>query len=300
MTPFADRLVDAVQACGSPACVGLDPHLDRLPHPLVAPTADLVGPDRRVALAEAAHTFCLGVLNALVGVVPAVKPQVAFFEALGAPGVRALEQVVAHARDRGLLVVLDAKRGDIGSTARAYVRATLADDGPLGADAVTLSPYLGAESLDPFVDAAVAGGKGLFLLVRTSNQGAGQWQLGGEDPIAERVARWIAATNARHPGRHGYGPVGAVVGATLPREAPHWRAALPASWFLVPGYGAQGASAEDCRAHAHEDGLGALVVSARGVLYPPTGRAGTDWRDGVADRARAFARDLARLMPGAA
>lgn len=291
MTPFADRLTEKVLALKSPACVGLDPHLDRLPAPLVAGAEERVGSDRRKALAEAARTFCLGVIEACVDVVPAVKPQVAFFEALGSPGVAALEEVVSAAREAGLLVVLDAKRGDIGSTARAYAHATLADDGPVGADSVTLSPYLGVESLAPFLDAAEEG-KGLWVLVRTSNPGAGTWQNGGEAPIAGAVADWIRETNATRRGASGFGPVGAVIGATLPLEAARWRAAMPDAWFLVPGYGAQGASAEDCRRHAREDGLGALVVSARGVLYPKSGNDGYDWKDAVNVRARAFADDL--------
>lgn len=286
MAPFADRLTDAVQRCSTPACVGLDPHLDRLPAPL-QPDAD------RASQAAAARDFCLGAIDAIADLVPAVKPQVAFFEALGAPGVAALEDVVNAARDAGLIVVLDAKRGDIGSTARAYVHGTLAPSGPLGADAVTLSPYLGTESLQPFVDAAHTHDAGLFVLVRTSNPGAITWQgAPGTDGVADRVAAWIRAVNDASVGESGFGPVGPVIGATLPNEAASWRRAMPHAWFLVPGYGAQGAGAADCQGHAREDGLGALVVSARGVLFPASGRAGTDWKDGVRARAEAFAGDL--------
>jgi len=292
VTPFADRLTHAVLQRQSPACVGLDPHLDRLPAPLVD------GAQGREALARAARTFCLGVIDVVSGIVPAVKPQVAFFEALGAPGIKALEDVVHAARDAGLLVVLDAKRGDIGSTARAYVQGTLAAEGPLGADSVTLSPYLGTESLAPFLSATERG-SGLFVLVRTSNPGAGTWQREHDDPtrgIAAKVSHWIAAANADRVGAHGFGPVGAVIGATLPREATVWRARMPHAWFLVPGYGAQGASAADCRGHARSDGMGALVVSARGVLYPAAGRAGDGWKDGVRERAVAFASDLSHNL----
>jgi len=293
MTPFADRLADAVRRLGAPACVGLDPDPARLPVPLLA---DPASADLR-AQASAARSFCLGVIDEVAGVVPAVKPQVAYFEALGSAGVAALEDVVAAARSAGLLVILDAKRGDIGSTARAYVRATLRDDGPIGADAVTLSPYLGEESLLPFLD-ETARGKGLFLLVRTSNPGAGRWQVGGERPIAERVAAWIRATNQDRIGDSGLGPVGAVVGATLGSEAADWRRQMPRAWFLVPGVGAQGASAEDCRAHQGQGGLGALVVSARGVLYADDGlREGGDWRSKVGARARSFAQSSRLALP---
>lgn len=298
MTPFADRLNDAVNRLGSPACVGLDPHLDRLPAPLVTWTDQPMSPPERHALqAMAALTFCRGVLEAVDGVVPSVKPQVAFFEALGAPGVVALQTVVAEARERGLVVVLDAKRGDIGSTARAYARATLADDGPLAADSVTLSPYLGPESLEPFLPYTERGA-GVFVLVRTSNPGAEGWQRAGSAPVADAVAAWIRACNQARLGGSGLGPVGAVIGATLPLEAPLWRQAMPNAWFLVPGYGAQGASAADCRGHLRADGRGALVVSARGVLYPPAGRAGADWVGDVRRRAVDFAQDLRENLVG--
>lgn len=292
MEPFSDRLNRAVLRCGSPACVGLDPIPSRLPTPLLG------DPSRssREQIARAAERFCCAVVDEIAGLVPVVKPQVAYFEALGSPGAAALEAVVHHARSRGLLVILDAKRGDIGSTAQAYVRATLDDEGPLGADAVTLSPYLGEESLAPFLR-ATTGGKGLFLLVRTSNPGAGQWQLGGEHPIAERVASWINAVNADRLGASGLGPVGAVIGATLATEAARWRAVMPKAWFLVPGYGAQGASAKDCRAHRRDAGGGALVVSARGVLYGSgSSRDGEAWRENVRYRAQLFCADLSREL----
>ncbi|MFT7521446.1 MAG: orotidine-5'-phosphate decarboxylase [Kiritimatiellia bacterium] len=290
MTHFADRLSAAVLACGAPACVGLDPHLDRLPLPLVESALKRTGRARRSAMAQAAAEFCIGVLDVVARKAPAVKPQVAFFEQLGAPGVEALEHVVAHAKSLGLIVILDAKRGDIGSTAKAYVTATLSDDGPMGADAVTLSPYLGLESLQPFVE-AISQGKGLFVLVRTSNPGAQAWQL-GSDPIAGQVADWIRETNAGQLGDTGMGPVGAVIGATLPLEAPRWRRRMPNAWFLVPGYGAQGASATDCLAHCRDDRSGALISSSRGVLYPRTGRAGSDWKRGINDRLDEFVCDL--------
>ncbi len=280
---FGDRLADAVAARGAPACVGLDPHVDRLP--TLAPGGDPV---------EAARAFCLGVVEAVAGVVPAVKPQVAFFEALGHRGVAALEEVVAAARDAGLLVVLDAKRGDIGSTAEAYARGALDDDGPIGADAVTLSPYLGPESLAPFV-ARCARGKGAFVLVRTSNPGAGAWQVDGVAPIAARVAAWVEATSAARAGTSGFGPVGAVVGATVPEEAAGWRAAMPHAWFLVPGFGAQGGTLDDVRALARPDGLGALVVSARDVLFARVGASETRWEEGVRERALRFADAVSAL-----
>lgn len=255
---------------GNAACVGLDPHLDRVP--------GLDPGSPRHVQAEVVRAFCLTVLEAVAPLVPAVKPQVAFFEALGSPGVAVLEEVVRAAREAGLVVVADAKRGDIGSTAEAYARALLDDDGPLGADAVTVSPYLGPESLAPFA-ARTRAGKGMFVLVRTSNPDAGAWQ--SETGLAARVADWIAAASSGP----GLGPVGAVVAANLPRaEVEGWRERLPHSWFLVPGIGAQGAVAADVRAHRRPDGLGALAASSREVLFARGERDLAAVRFGVAER----------------
>jgi orotidine-5'-phosphate decarboxylase len=283
---FPDRLAAAVRLSGVPACVGLDPHPERLP-PEVA---------RGVPPAEAARAFCLGAIEAVAGVVPAVKPQAAFFEALGSLGIAVLEEVVQAAREAGLVVILDAKRGDIGSTAEAYAHGTLDDAGPLGCDAVTLSPYLGPESMTPFL-ARCDRGKGVFVLVRTSNPGAEGWQVAGADPVAERIASWVDAESARRAGDDGFGPVGAVIAATVPEEAARWRAAMPHAWFLVPGFGAQGGRVEDVRALFRGDGLGAVIVSARGVLFPPAPGADPDWKSGIATRARRFAEQVASLGP---
>lgn len=280
---FGTRLTERVRATGSPTCVGLDPHIDKLPPVLVRET-------ERAALAVAASEFCRGVIEVTADLVPCVKPQIAFFEALGSHGVAALEEVVAAARDAGMLVILDAKRNDIGSTAEAYARATLDDDGPLGADAVTLSPYLGPESLEPFARRAESG-KGMFVLVRTSNPGAGVWQR----HVAPEVADWIAARNAESGAP--FGPWGAVVGATVGDESAALRERMPRTWFLVPGYGAQGAGSDDVRRHADAEGLGALVVSARGVLYPSGGQDGTDWKSQVRARAQAFVEDIGTAIP---
>jgi len=280
---FGDRLTLRVRQVGSATCVGLDPHLSRLPGELKQLPGH--GIDRE-ACAYAAGVFCRGVIEVVADKVAAVKPQVAFFEALGHHGVRELEKCVKAAKSAGLIVVLDAKRGDIGSTAEAYAHGCLDDHGPMGADAVTLSPYLGAESLEPFLK-RVDDGKGVFVLVRTSNPGSNAWQNTGEDAIAPKVAAWIAAENARRAAGP-YGPIGAVIAANLPGESASWRSAMPRSWFLVPGFGAQGATAEDVRGHFNE-GLGALITSSRGVLFPKAGSDGSKWQAAVAERATQFA-----------
>lgn len=271
MTPFGAALAARCAEVGACACVGLDPFLDRIPGAEAADPADA---------AAAVRTFCLDAVEAVAGVVPAVKPQSALFEQLGAPGLAVLAEVVRAAKDRGSIVVLDGKRGDIGSTAEAYARAQLDDLGPIGADAVTLSPYLGPESLAPFLRRTEVG-KGLFVLVRTSNPGAGGWQAG--TGFSDAVAAWIATQS---PGP-GLGPVGAVVAATLEAsESRGLRQRMPHAWLLVPGFGAQGAGPDEVRPHFRADGLGALVTSSREVLF---GRDGGDPRAGIRSRALDFA-----------
>jgi orotidine-5'-phosphate decarboxylase len=288
---FAHKLVQCIEEAGAPTCVGLDPHLNRLPAEFTAGLSALNGEAWRLAAADAVRRWSLEVIDALAGRTAAIKPQVAFFEALGAPGFAALHTAVQAARDAGLLVILDAKRGDIGSTAEAYAQATL-DPAGMNADAVTLSPYLGPESLTPFAKRCPE--RGICVLVRTSNPGADVWQLGGQDPIASRVADWLEE-QARATG----GAVGAVIGATLAApEVARWRAQMPSTWFLVPGYGAQGASAEDVRAHFRADGTGAIVVSARGVLFGASRPNDVNWKSAIADRANNFRNDLLRVGLG--
>ena len=258
---FDERLQRAVERTGTRACVGLDPHLEKFPDALRKTFEGRNGADFREAAARAVLAFNDEVLRRLEGKVPAVKPQLAFYEELGAPGWRALEETCAIARRRGLLVVADAKRGDIESTARAYAQAILADAGPLGADAVTINPWLGVDAIEPFVGAVRDAGKGLFVLVRTTNPKSALLQGHGEPAAATVLARAL--------GELGLPAIGAVVGAQTPRaEVAAIRAAMPDAWFLVPGYGAQGGRREDCLAGARADGSGVLVAASRSVLFP--------------------------------
>ena len=284
MSHFSEKLVQSVLQKGAPACVGIDPHLDRLPADLISGLDGLRGAEWREAAADAVRIFSVGAVEAVAPHVPAIKPQVAFFEALGAPGVAALEAVVDVAQSHGLIVVLDAKRGDIGSTARAYAFGTLDDDGPIGADSVTLNPYLGAESMAPFLEHCPA--KGVWVLLRTSNPGAEHWQLGSDNPISSQVGAWVTEQNRQNLDSNGLGPVGVVVGATIERsEVVRLRNAMPHTWFLVPGYGAQGAGIDDIGAHFRDDGLGALVVSARGIVFGSGVADGSRWREMIGARA---------------
>ncbi|MES2641650.1 MAG: orotidine-5'-phosphate decarboxylase [Myxococcota bacterium] len=255
-SPFAARLAQAVTTVGTPLCVGIDPWPDRLPGARAG--------DTREALAAHAAAFGHAVVNAVAGQVASVKPQFAFFEQLGPPGMAALAEVCAAATAAGLIVVGDAKRGDIGSTATAYAAATLAPDAPFPCDALTVSPFLGPDTLEPFLTAADAALGGLFVLLRTSNPGSARWQA----PVADDLAGWLTEAGAARQGADGLSNVGAVVGATHAGALATMRSKLPHAWLLVPGFGAQGGTARDVAPAARPDGLGALIVSARGATFP--------------------------------
>jgi orotidine-5'-phosphate decarboxylase len=217
--------------------------------------------------ADPLFEYCRIVIDAVHDLVPIVKPQSAYFEADGSRGVEALERVMAYARSRGLLVLLDAKRGDIGATSEAYAAAYLSEGSKLRADALTVNPYLGPETLTPFVDSAIQNGAGLFVLAVTSNPGSAAIQKLVSDgmPVYEHVARMVSTLN---PPKGDYGPIGVVAGATYPAEAARLRQLLPRSIFLVPGIGAQGGDIETLRPLFDSRGLGAIVNNARAIMYP--------------------------------
>ncbi|MFM7076951.1 MAG: orotidine-5'-phosphate decarboxylase [Planctomycetaceae bacterium] len=261
--PFSTRLAAAIRARRTPACVGLDPRREALPEALGA--ADTHDP---ATLARIFTTFCHGVIDVVAPLVPIVKPQLACFEALGPHGMTALADTIAHARARGLLVLADGKRGDIGSTAEAYADGWLA--GPWACDALTVNPYLGLDSIAPFVKTAAARHAGIFVLVKTSNPGSKDFQDldANGSPLHEHVAAGVEhmAADTLPPGGR-YGLVGAVVGATWPRQLDTLRAAMPHAWILVPGFGKQGGRASDVQGAFDPEGLGAIVVSARDVIF---------------------------------
>ncbi len=263
---FGDDLANAVERTGNPVVVGLDPRWEQLP----AIFTD-AGPADFLKRAEAFEKFCKAVIDVVAPLVPAVKPQAAFFEEYGPAGMVALGKVIAYARSRGLLVIFDGKRNDIGSTAEAYARGILGRDGQSGweSDAVTVSPYLGADSLEPFVEVARDRGAGLFVLVKTSNPGSHmlQDQVVGETPIYRRVADYVEGLSDQTRGKRGYGIVGAVVGATYPKQLAELRTAMPQTWFLVPGFGSQGGTAKDVAAAFDQRGLGAVVNNSRGIIF---------------------------------
>lgn len=266
MLPFADRLAAVVKEKRTPLVVGLDPRWDLLPPAI---QANRSGGDR-FQIAAAFQEFCCAVIDATASMVGVVKPQWAFFEQLGSAGISALEQIVAHARANGLLVIADAKRGDIGSTSQAYAEAFFRIVGPSPfCDAVTINPYLGVDSWQPIRDLASERGAGLFLLVKTSNPGSADLQdlATNEHRVYEVVAKQVEAASAATKGEYGFGTVGAVVGATHPQELASLRARMPSAWILVPGFGAQGATAADTAGAFDDRGLGAIVNSSRGILF---------------------------------
>ncbi len=264
ITHFADRLLAAVAYKKTPVVVGLDPREEGLPPGFLAGK----GPH---ALARAYLAFCRGVIDVVAPLVPAVKPQAAFFEQLGPPGCAALADTIRYAADQGLLVILDGKRNDIGTTAQAYADAYLGPQGKSewGADALTVSPYLGDDSLTPFVKIAQERGAGMFVLVKTSNPGGGRFQdlVANGMPLYRHVAAFVEELSAKSRGELGYGIVGAVAGATYPEQLAELRGAMPSTLLLIPGYGAQGGTAKDCAAAFDERGLGAIVNNSRGIIF---------------------------------
>jgi orotidine-5'-phosphate decarboxylase len=272
---FADRWIRGSRRLGHPLCVGIDPHLALIP---TAFRSGAMSPGAKDT-ATAVERWCLALLDRVAGRVAAVKPQSACFEALGPAGLEVLAHVLGEARARGLLVLLDAKRGDIGSSAEAYAAAYLAEGAPFACDALTVNAYLGLDTLEPFVAAAAGSGGGVFVVLRSSNPGARDLQdlPAPTQPVYERLAAALGTKAAllRGPETEWSG-LGVVVGATWPEQSRRVREILPRSLFLVPGYGAQGAGARDAVAGflPGPDGRpeGGLVSSSRAIGFPPEGR----------------------------
>ncbi len=282
---FGDLLAREIDRLGTPACVGLDPVYERLP--------DAVATGRPV---ESIEAFCLGVIRAVRGVVPVVKPQAACFERYGAAGYAALERVVEAARDAGLVVLLDAKRGDIGISSGHYAAGV----SQMGAHAVTVNGYLGPSGIQPFLDRRL----GVFVLVRTSNpdsDGVQGVRLEDGRTVAEAMAEMVRDLGAGLRGASGLSGVGAVIGATKAgAELERLRSLLPDAPVLVPGVGAQGGRVEDLAGLRRSGGreragaMGVLVTAGRSVIYPEA-PAGAAWEEAVRAAAEAFAEECRRL-----
>lgn len=280
---FADRFVEAVRAKG-PLCVGIDPHAGRIP--------DLFGGDTP----EGLEAWGKAVVHAATGRAGIVKPQAGLFERHGWQGMKALAAVSAAAKEAGLLVLMDAKRGDIGSTAEGYAAAYLSQDAPFACDALTVNPYMGLDTLEPHVRTAEANGKGVIVLARTSNPGSADYQAKDLEgaPLFARVVESLDPMIERLKGRSGWSGLMLVTGATGPDEAQHLRTLAPKALFLVPGYGAQGAGAADAVA-GFVEGEGGCVNASRSVTFPAGSDAAAtkaDWADLIGAAIEAAQADL--------
>ncbi len=308
---FADRLVDAIAAKSSPICVGIDPIYESLPDAVAGPPASRNANDRRAAV-DAIHSFTMGVLEVVAPHVPIVKFQSAYFEKYLWEGVEAYYSLIAEAKEMGLLVIGDVKRGDIGSTSEAYATGHLddivsddLDPSAEAPDAITVNPFLGMDTLVPFVEAAKRNDKGLFVLVRTSNPGSADIQdvkTADGRTVSEMIADQLAVVAAGEGlvGESGYSSIGAVVGATQIHTMQSIRGRLPKSIFLLPGYGTQGATADMTHAAFQHGGGGAIVSASRSILYAHKDSrfADGDWQESVASAVIAMKQDLATIRQG--
>lgn len=294
-TCFGDRLAAACREKKSAVCVGLDPRWNSLPES-VRSGVDESNPEQ---VAQATEMFCREVIDATSEAAPVVKPQAAFFECLGPAGMAALFRVIQHARRMGMIVLLDGKRGDIGSTAEGYAQAYLGAESAWQCDALTVNPYLGDDTLLPFVHAGHEQGAGIFVLVKTSNPGSGflQDQTIGNGTIYQRVARTVQQLALQQCGESGFGSVGAVVGATYPEQLAQMREEMPNAWILIPGFGAQGGTADDVR-HGFLNGSGAIVNSSRGIIFAFNQDKASQgsWQEAVATAAAEMRDQLAAAM----
>ncbi len=274
---FADRLLKAIKAKGSPTCIGIDPVYSKLPAEISENKELNDATDSEVAL-DAILEYCRRLLRIVGPLVPAVKINIAFFERYYADGLDAYFDLIQEADRAGLIVIGDCKRGDIGSTAEMYASAMLAEpdfanlEDLTGPDAITVSPYFGLDGLQPFIEVAREEQKGLFVLVRTTNPSAAELQtarLEGGMTVAEFVARQVEnwAADPTLVGDSGYSAIGAVVGATATEEIASLRAMMPHCLFLVPGFGAQGGTGSAVTGCFKPDGTGALVTASRSVIY---------------------------------
>ena len=250
---YSQLLSEAIRKKGNPVLVGLDPRWESLP--LSCRSDDI---------ADSFERFCTSVIDVVAPLVPAVKPQAAFFEQYGPAGMTALRNVIRYAKQKGLIVIFDGKRNDIGSTAEAYAAGILGAESAWGADALTVSPYLGDDSIEPFVKTAVQRSAGIYVLVKTSNPGGKMLQdlLIDGKPMYRLVAEYVERLAQQTSGS-----VGAVVGATWSEQLAELRQVMPTAPLLIPGYGAQGGTAQDVVQALYPDGSGALINNSRGIIF---------------------------------
>ena len=277
---FGDALTAATKE-KSPVCVGLDPNVLKLPEDIDHNAAGMLA-------------FCKGIIDAVKDIASCVKPQLAYFEVLGWEGMKTFWETCRYAKEQGLLVIADGKRNDIGSTCDAYADAYLYEGSPV--DALTVSPYLGSDGINPFIERCAKHDKGIFVLTKTSNPSSGELQdlPCGDEAVHEHMAQLVESWAAQQIGSaSSLSCIGAVVGATYPEELKYLRTLMPHVPILIPGYGAQGGGAQDVLAGFIPDGTGAIVNSARGIIFASSG---PDWQEAAKSAAEAMQQDLAAAL----
>lgn len=291
-----ERLIKAIKTCKNPTVAGLDPKLSYIPETIREDAYRQYGKTPAGAAAAILRFNC-GIIDALAGIVPAVKPQCAYYEAFGWEGVRALAETIAYAREKGLYVITDGKRNDIGTTMEAYAAAHLGENcvedevfSPFGADALTVNGYLGTDGIAPLLKVCGKLDRSIFVLVKTSNPSSGELQdrvLQSGETVYRAMGAMCEQWGEENRGASGYSRVGAVVGATYPEQLRELREALPHTFFLVPGYGAQGGGGKDVAPAFDADGIGAVVNSSRGILCA--------WQKSGGDFMEAAAKEACRM-----
>lgn len=296
-----DKLVSNIKKTNAPVVVGLDPMLSYVPEYIKQNAFKEFGETLEGA-AEAIWQYNKGIVDAVYDLIPAVKPQIAMYEQFGIPGLEVFKRTVDYCKDKGVVVIGDIKRGDIGSTSAAYAVGHLGSVQvgrktytAFDEDFATVNPYLGTDGIKPFVDVCRENNKGIFVLVKTSNPSSGEFQdrLVDGKPLYELVGEKVSEWGNECIGKCGYSSVGAVVGATYPEMGKVLRKIMPKSYILVPGYGAQGGRAADLAHYFNEDGLGAIVNSSRGIIAAYKQEKYEDFgEDGYADASRQAVIDM--------
>ena len=296
---ITDALIERIIGLQNPTCVGLDTSFEYLPDDMREGVKDFA------AAAERIFEFNKKIVDTLYDVVPSVKVQIAYYEMYGVPGMKAFEETLKYAAEKGLIVIADAKRNDIGSTAACYSKAFLGNTDLNGnalrafpADYLTVNGYLGTDGIQPFAQDCSERAKGIWGLVKTSNPSSGELQnllLENGLPVYEYMGGLVEKWGESTVGRYGYSAVGAVVGATHPEEAARLRKVLPHTFFLIPGYGAQGANAQMLKCCFKEDGLGGVVNNSRGILCAYKKNGGS-YFDAARAAAVAMQKDLSEVI----
>ena len=302
-----DKLLEKIAEKQNPTVAGLDPKLSYIPDSIREESYKKYGKTLEGA-ADALFQFNKGLIDALCDIVPAVKPQAAYYEMYGWQGVKALTETIAYAKEHGMFVITDGKRNDIGATMTAYAAAHLGTTQvedvvvePFGADALTVNGYLGTDGIQPLLEVCGKEDKGIFVLVKTSNPSSGELQdrpLADGNTVYRAMGAMCEGWGEKLPGKYGYSGVGAVVGATYPAQLEELRAAMPHTFFLVPGYGAQGGAADDVAPGFDKNGLGAIVNSSRGIMcaWKKTGKNGLDFAQAARNAALAMKEDIGQFV----